>query len=455
MNYIKNYNDLVDHGFKKERQVALDCMNVALEAANTYQGTKNQISLSGSQLKAGNSIYDLNSIRNLYVVGAGKGSYPIACALDEILGARITDGIVAVKDPSAKQLINIRVLSTSHPVPDEDSLKAGEAIRDLSDNLQENDLVITCLTGGCSALMVLPVDGVSLADKKIVNKLLLSTGAPIYELNAVRKHISRIKGGNLLKMLQPAKVITLTQDTTPEFLPWPDPVLPDPSTFKDAISVLEKYEIWEQTPTAVKKYLLHGLENPELETPKDTQGFDHIILDTGNQRDACLAATEYARSMGYNAFILSTRIEGESKDVGSVLAGVAKEIQLDGRPFEAPCVLLSAGETRVALNSVNGEGGPNQELALGFAMNIEGYDNITLISIDSEGTDGPTDIAGGLTDSTTISRAKEKGIDIFEYLRKHDSSNALRKINDAVMTGPTGTNVVNLRVLVIGEKENK
>lgn len=453
MKYIKNYNDLVGHGFKVERQVALDCLNVALEAANTYEGTKRQLSLNGSLLYVGDAVYDLNTIRHIYVVGAGKGSYPIAKALNEILGSRITDGIVAVKDSNADELEYIRIVSTSHPVPDEESLMAGEAINCIAQNLHDDDLVITCLTGGCSSLMILPVDGVTLTDKKIMNGLLLSTGAPIFELNTVRKHISRIKGGNLLKMLQPAKVITLTQDTTPEFLPWPDPVLPDPSTFQDAINVLKKYEIWEQAPTNVRNYLLYGLEHPELETPKDTSKYNHLLLDTGNQRDACLAATEYARSIGYNAYVLSTRIEGESKEVGSVLAGIAKEIQLYGRPFETPCVLLSAGETRVTLNSSYGEGGPNQELALGFAINIEGYDNITLVSIDSEGTDGPTEIAGGITDATTIKNARKNDIDIFSYLKRHDSSNALMNLGDAVITGPTGTNVVNLRVLVIGSKE--
>lgn len=452
MNYIKNYNDLIGHGFRVERKVALDCINVALEAANTYRGTLRQLSLHGSLLHAGATVYDLTTIRNIYVVGAGKGSYPIAKAVDEILGTRITNGIVAVKDPAAEKLKYIQIVPASHPVPDEASLMVGEAIKAIAQNLHNDDLVITCLTGGCSSLMVLPVDGVSLEDKKIVNKLLLHTGAPIYELNAVRKHISQIKGGNLLKMLQPAKVITLTQNTTPEFLPWPDPVLPDPSTFKDAISVLKKYEIWEQTPINVRNYLIRGLEHPELETPKDTNGFNHILLDTGNQRDACLAAAEYARGLGYNAYILSTCIEGESKEVGSVLASIAKEIQLYGRPFKTPCVLLSAGETRVALGPIHGEGGPNQELVLGFAMNIEGYNNIAIVSIDSEGTDGPTEIAGGITDATTITLARKKAIDIFDYLKRHDSSNALRSLADAVFTGPTGTNIVNLRVMVIGNR---
>jgi glycerate-2-kinase len=300
--------------------------------------------------------------------------------------------------------------------------------------------------------MVLPVDGVSLQDKQAMNHLLLEIGAPIYEINAVRKHMSLIKGGGLLKMLQPAQVITLTQDTTPEQLPWPDPVLPDPTTFDDAIAILKKYEIWGRSPESIRNYLVRGTHEPALETMKSDSGIRHTILDTGNQRNACVAAMRYAKSKNYHAHILSTKIEGESRDVGSVLAGIAKEIQQYGRPFKAPCVLVSAGETRVALNGPCGKGGPNQELVLGFGLNIKNYDDIALVSIDSEGTDGPTEIAGGIVDSATVKRAREMGVDLFDALKTHDSSSALERLDGAVVTGPTGTNVVNLRVLVIGKK---
>ncbi|MCX5906867.1 MAG: DUF4147 domain-containing protein [Deltaproteobacteria bacterium] len=319
---------------------------------------------------------------------------------------------------------------------------------------QKGDLVFVCMTGGCSALMVLPVAGITLKDKIQVNKLLLRTGAHISEMNAVRKHLSLVKGGGLIPMLHPATVITLYQDTAPESLPWPDPCVPDNSTFADAIKVLKDYDFWDEAPESVKKHFLRGLEDPTLETPKSFQEVNHHLFDTGNPRDACLAAAAYARSIGYNGYVLSTKIEGESRHVGTVFAGIAKEIQLYGRPFAPPCFLASAGETTVAISGDAGEGGPNQELVLGFARAIRGFPGISLVSIDSEGTDGPTQIAGGITDGETAQRAESLQLDLFDLLKRHDSSTALGVLGDQVITGDTGTNVVNLRMLVIEKQGN-
>jgi glycerate-2-kinase len=203
----------------------------------------------------------------------------------------------------------------------------------------------------------------------------------------------------------------------------------------------------------VRRYLTRGLSEPSLETPKSFAGWDAHMFDTGNQRSACLAAVDRARAMGYGGHVLSTNLEGESREVGTVLSGIAKEIQRYRRPFAPPCVLVSAGETTVALPGLAGDGGPNQETVLGFAKNIAGYEGIALVSIDSEGTDGPTDIAGGIADGETARRCAEEGLDLFEALRTHNASPALRALGDAVITGPTGTNVVNLRVLVVEERE--
>jgi glycerate-2-kinase len=199
--------------------------------------------------------------------------------------------------------------------------------------------------------------------------------------------------------------------------------------------------------------LERGLEEPELETLKDATGFNSYMVDSGNQRDACEAAARYAESLGYNSAILSTKIEGESREVGAVLAGIAKEIKLYRRPFAPPCILVSAGETRVSISGECGQGGPNQELALGFALTIAGYDNVVLASIDSEGTDGPTQFAGGITDSSTSDAADRNGTDIFSALKRHDSLTALTTLGDAIQTIPTGTNVVNLRMMFINEDD--
>jgi glycerate-2-kinase len=428
-------------------------LNAALTKADTYKGTRRLIRLERKNLFVGDKVFDLSRVNHIYVVGAGKGSFPIALALDKILGKRITAGIVLVKDYGKEKLRHIRVLKAGHPVPDRMSLLGGYEVQKIASRASKDDLVFACMTGGCSALLVLPVRGVTLRDKIKMNQLLLKTGAHISEMNAVRKHLSLIKGGGLVKMFQPATVITLTQDTAPDFLPWPDPSLPDPSTFGDAIRVLKGYGIWDKAPKRVRNYLTLGMRNPSLETPKSFTGMETYLLDTANQRDACLAAVDYAKKRGYNAAVLSTKIEGEAKDAGMVLAGIAKEIQLYGRPFVPTCVLVSAGETTVAIHGPAGEGGPNQEFVLGFAKSISGYDGIAIVSIDSEGTDGPTQIAGGIGDGETVRRAEKLGIDLLNVLKRHDASTALTALRDAVITGPTGTNVVNLRMLVVEQRE--
>lgn len=452
-NYIQNHEQLLEHGCYQARKAALECLNAAIAAADTFKGTQALVRLKGNMLYVGDREFDLSKVDHIYVVGAGKGSFPIALALDKILGKRITRGVVLVKEAGKEKLKYIQIREAGHPVPDQRSLQGGYEIKEITSLAQKGDLVFACLTGGCSALMVLPVEGITLEDKIKVNQLLLKTGAPISELNAVRKHLSLVKGGGLGKMVHPATLITLTQATAPEFLPWPDPSLPDPSTFSDAIQVLKNYDIWGQIPEAVQNHLIRGLKDPNLETPKSFEGIEAYMYDTANPRTACMAAVEHAKRLGYNAAILSTKIEGESKEVGSVLAGIAKEMQLYGRPFEPPCVLASAGETTVTIQGVAGEGGPNQELVLGFAKSIQGYDGIAVVSIDSEGTDGPTQIAGGIADGTTVLRAKTLGIDLFEVIKQHDSSRALRALEDAVITGPTGTNVVNLRMVVVEKRK--
>ena len=450
MNYITNYDSLTGHGYQKERKIALDCLNVALDAASTYEGTKRTIRCGQECLYIGNHKLPFCQIHHIYVVGAGKGTFPIVKALDEILGSRIDGGIVALKEIT-EELSNpqIELIHAAHPVPDERSLEAGRKIAQLAASLTEKDLVFACITGGCSSLMALPPDEIPFDDIRLLGEELMKCGAPISEMNAIRKHTCRLKGGGLLKMLGRARVITLTQDTRPENLPWPDPMLADPSTFSDAIQALKKYDIWDRVSGRIQEYLVRGTKTPDMETLKSTDGIWHEIYDIGNQRSACEAAEKFAEKMGYHAMILSTKIEGEAKEVGCVLAGIAKEISLYNRPIQAPCVVISAGETRVTVGDICGNGGPNQEFVIGFAQNIKGYPNIVCASIDSEGTDGPTDIAGGITDETSMACAAERNIDVFEGLKYHDSSGILTKIDDAIYTVATGTNVVNLRVMVI------
>ena len=452
MSRVQNLNDLLAHGRSKTRSVALSCLDAALDAADTYKGTRRVVQRQGDKLTVGDQVFDLASLGDIYVVGAGKGSYPIAQALDEILGDDIKQGLVMVKEADRPPLKHIQVIVSGHPVPNPASLEGGRLLAKLAAGLGPKDLVFAAMTGGCSALLALPVAGVSLEDKIAVNRLLLRTGARIGEMNAVRKHLSLVKGGGLIKLLQPATVVTLTQDTAPDSLPWPDPSLPDPSTFADAVAMLKYYEIWDQVPQSVREHLEKGLADPSLETPKSFAGWRTYMYDTGNQRDACLAAVARARELGYQGAVLSTKLEGESREVGIMLAGIAKEIQLYGRPFAAPFVLASAGESTVTVHG-HGRGGPNMETVLGFARYIENYPGVALASIDSEGTDGPTDAAGGLADDLTLARSRELGLDLKGLLKENDSLAGLEALGDVVLTGATGTNVVNLRVLVVDKRE--
>jgi glycerate-2-kinase len=453
MSHFRNFPELTSHGAVAARRTALACLDAALAAADTYAGTRRVVSVEDGCVRLGDFRHELRPGGRIFVVGAGKGSFPIARALDEVLGPRITRGVVAIKEEPPARLSHIRVITAGHPVPDVRSLQAGREVEAIAGQAKPDDLVIACMTGGCSALLVLPVEGVTLEDKITLNRLLLRTGARIGEMNAVRKHVSQLKGGGLVKLFQPATVVTLTQDTAPESLPWPDPCLPDPSTFAEAIAVLQRYEIWDGAPENVRRHLTRGLREPGLETPKTFEGWTTCMVDTGNQRSACEAAAETARRLGYHAQILSTNLEGESREVGTVLAGIAKEIHRYGRPFAAPCVLVSAGETTVAIPGACGEGGPNQEAVLGFARNIAGFPGIALVSIDSEGTDGPTDLAGGIADGETLERCRAGSLDLFGALKRHDAAPLLRALGDAVVTGATGTNVVNLRVLVVEARE--
>lgn len=447
---IRNYEQLIGHGYTKGREIVLAMAERGISAVNTYENTKRLIHIDGQELKTGSTIYDLREIGKIYLIGAGKGSFLIAQALDEILGKRIEEGVVSVKKAENRRLEDIQVVEAGHPIPDKMSEYSAKRAIEIAKKAKENDLVFTPITGGSSSLMSLPVSGITLKDIKDVNLQLLNSGAAIKEMNAIRKHLSAIKGGRLVQDIHPAKMIVLTLDTTLE-IPrwWPDLALPDSSTFKEAIKVLENYNLWRKIPESVKKHFLRGLTDPSLETPKSFKGMKVEIHNLGNQATACEAALRKANGLGVEGWILSTNIEGEAREVGTAIAGVAKEINRFHRPIKPPCVLISGGETTVAVIGRHGKGGPNQEFVLGFARKIRNYKKIVALSIDTDGIDGASEMAGGIVDDQTMRRAKEKGIDIFEELRRHNSSHVLSTLGDAIMTGESGTNVMDLRIIFI------
>jgi len=448
---VKNREQMLSHGCRKGRRIALEIIEHAIKAVDPYRKVMKLVRVESSRkLIVDKLTYDLSKIGDIYVVGAGKATFSIAKALEDILGQRLMKGVVIVKRGHGGKLGRTEVLEASHPIPDGASVKASRKIVNIAKQAKERDLVFCAITGGASALMSLPPGKITLEDKKKVTKLLLKSGATLYEINTVRKHISAIKGGKLAKYIHPAEIVNLIVIDEVEGLPW-GPTVPDTTTFQDAARVLRKYNLWRAIPGSVKDYLSDGLRNPSLETPKpkDFTGLKVHNVVLADIRSVCQAAREKARSLGLNSMILSTRLEGESKEVGTVLGCIAKEIEERREILKPPCVLILGGETTVKLSKHWGKGGPSQEFALGSALKIGGSEKIIVASVDTDGTDGPTDIAGGIVDGYTLKRAGEKGLDIFTSLSEHNSSRVLRALDDAIMTGPTGTNVADLNIVVI------
>jgi glycerate 2-kinase len=452
MSYIKNRKRLLSHGNIKLREAALDIIDHALAQADPYRATRNLVQVDGNYLVVGEMRFELNEHQRIFLLGGGKATYPIARALEDLLGERITDGVVICKYGQEGKLSRARLYHASHPIPDRAGFEASRQAIALARQTQPNDIVFGCVTGGSSALMPLPVDGVTLEDKKEVNRLLLTCGANIYEINAVRKHLSQIKGGRLARAVHPrAQLINLTvSDVTGDELDYiTDPTVPDSSFLEDARTTLTKYDLWVRVPASVAKFL--KATGPEHETPKTADLADHNLHSFILVKSAsvCEAAADKASELGFKTMILSTVIEGESKELGRTFAAIAAEIISNQRPLNPPCTVIGGGETTVKIDGTAGEGGPNQEFSLAAAPGLDRIGNVVVVGLDSDGTDGPTDVAGGIVDNQTSARANDLGMDLFAPLANHDVTPALKKLGDEIETGATGTNVNDLKFMLI------
>lgn len=447
---IKNKLALTSHGNAVGRKLIIDIIEYTLEALNPRDSVRRIIRIENRKLKVDRLEYALSKIKDIYVLGAGKGSVFIAEAIEDVLGDRIKDGLIVEKKGQSRKLEKIRILEAGHPIPDMAGYKAARSMFEIAKQAKDGDIVFFCVTGGASALLPFPAGGINLKDKIEMTDMLLKSGAKIEEINAIRKHISSIKGGRLARHIHPAEIINLIVVDEVAGAPW-GPTVPDNTTFLDAIYALKKYGLYDRTPSSIRTHLEQGLKNPALETPKSADFQDikvhNIILS--NAEKACEFAHARAKDLGLNSIILSTVIEGESREVGTVLAGIAKEIAKNRRPIAPPCAVISGGEMTVTIPQEPGEGGPNQEFVLSFSLMIDRNERIVVASIDTDGTDGPTGIAGGIVDGYTVERAEELNIDISEHVMKHNASYVLKRLKDAIYTGPTGTNVMNLRVIVI------
>lgn len=401
-------------------------------------------------MSAGSVKYHLDRFERIWVVGAGKASATMAGAVEKILGKKITGGLINTKYEHHAPLRRIELNECGHPVPDDAGVNGARRIATIAREATEDDLVLCLVSGGASALLPLPVDSVSLQDKQATTKLLLECGANIHQINTVRKHISAIKGGQLAAMAWPATVVSLIlSDVIGNDL---DVIgsgitAPDRSTFADALAILDRFALRERVPASVRSYLEAG----DGETPKA----DHPVfrktqnLIVGGNDLALNAAAEHAKELGYRTLVLSSFIEGETKDVARVHAAIAKEIHHSGRPVRVPACVISGGETTVTIHG-EGKGGRNQEFALAAALDLDGVPRAVALSAGTDGTDGPTDAAGAIADGNTVAHGASVGMNARDYLAANDSYTFFDSINDLIRTGPTGTNVMDVRVLLVG-----
>jgi hydroxypyruvate reductase len=387
------------------------------------------------------------------VVGAGKASGAMAATMEAELGDRIADGLVAVKDGYRAATRRIRLVEAGHPVPDARGEEAARQIRALAESAEADDLLLVLVSGGGSALTPAPAPPITLADKQEMTRLLLTAGANINQLNAVRKHCSLLKGGQLARAAAPARVHALLLSDVigdPLDVIASGPTAPDGSTFAEALGILDRFDLRRRAPAAVVARLERGARGEIPETPKADDPVFHHVTNTviGNNLLVVDAAAARARSLGYAPHVLTRALEGEAREVAGRLVALAREVRAGRGPVAPPACLIAGGETTVTVRG-GGSGGRCQEWALAASIELDGVDGIVALAAGTDGTDGPTAAAGALADGASAGRARATGHDLAAHLAANDSNPALAALGDLVVTGPTNTNLLDLYLLLI------
>jgi len=443
---------------KKMRIEAQEIFKSAVESVNPYQAVRRFVRVEGGRLSAGPEdqpvvALNMNEYDRILVVGGGKATAPMAKAMEELLGSRISQGIINVKYGVGADLTITEIVEASHPLPDMNGIEGTSKILDLLQNAGEKDLVFSLISGGGSALLVQPAGGITLEEMQDLTRSLLECGASIDEINTLRKHISSVKGGQMARAAMPATTINLMlSDVVGDSMDViaSGPFVPDTSTFEDALDIITKYDL-KEVPAAIQSHLAAGMEGRIPETPKaGDPAFDRVHnLIIGSNILALQAAEERAKSMGYNTLILSSMIEGETREVARVHTGIAREMVKTGRPVSCPGCLISGGETTVTIRG-KGLGGRNQEFCLAAALELKGLSpRIVVLSGGTDGDDGPTNAAGAIVDPMTVRRGKEAGISASDFLGNNDAYHFFEKTDDLLITGPTGTNVMDVRLVLV------
>ncbi len=438
---------------KKYREHLESIFQAGLDAVDPMEAVARAVSRKDNDLIVVGKTYRLDEYERIFVIGAGKAGAPMARAMEEILGDRLESGRITVKYGHTVPLDTVVTKEAGHPIPDEQGIAGAEEIVKLANEAGEKDLVFCVISGGGSALLVSPAEGISLQEKQAVTSELLACGASIEEINTVRKHMSKVKGGQLARACSPATVVTLILSDVvgdPLDVIASGPTVPDTSSFEECLEIVKRYELAGKLPASVMKRIEGGAKGAVPETPKEGEEvFERVQNEiVGNSLSAVLAASRKAESLGYSPLVLSTRIEGETREVAHVHAAIFREVLATGFPLKPPACILSGGETTVTLKG-KGKGGRNQEFSLAVALHIQGEDRIFFLSGGTDGTDGPTDAAGAFADGTTVERARGLNMDALQTLDANDSYPLFDALGDLLITGPTNTNVMDLRICLI------
>jgi hydroxypyruvate reductase len=436
---------------RAERRLRADALRVfraAVASASPREAVLRFLRRDGETLWAGRRRYALDRVERIWVVGAGKASAAMAQGVERVLGARIRGGAITVKYGHGAKLRRVEITEAGHPVPDAAGVAGAEAIARIADGAGADDLVIALISGGASALMVQPAAGIALAEKQEVTRLLLASGASIHEMNAVRKHLSGLKGGQLAQRAAPARVVALLlSDVIGDNLDviGSGPTAPDSSTFAGALEVLDRYGLRARVPAPVRERLERGARGEEAETPKPGDPlFERVQnLVVGSNALAVEEAARTARGLGYRPLVLTTSLDGEAREQARMLVAMAREAQQSGRPGKAPLCLLAGGETVVTLRGA-GKGGRNQEFALAAALALQGSRGVSVLAGGTDGTDGPTDAAGAVVTGETVARGAALGLSAQDALARNDAYPYFDATGELIRTGPTGTNVMDL-----------
>lgn len=438
---------------RQAHEVFQQVLAAALRAVDPAAAVRTCLRIENNALVVNGRALPVGNFRRVLVVGAGKASAPMAAAVEEIFaptGLPLA-GVVNVRYSHTAPTQHVRIHQAGHPLPDQAGVAGSREIAALLQGTNEHDLVVCVISGGGSALLTLPVEGISLDDLQATTDLLLRAGASIGELNTLRKHLDCLKGGGLAELAAPATVVALVLSDVvgnPLDVIASGPTVPDPSTWADVAAVLDRYILWEHIPASIAERVQSGVCGDIPDTLKPTApAFEHVnTVLVGSNLVACQAAAAEAERLGLPSLLLTTCVEGEAREVGRVLAGFLREVHQSGHPLPRPCCLVAGGETTVTVRGA-GKGGRNQEVALAAAAALQDVPDVLLASIGTDGSDGPTDAAGAWVDGTTFERAIRAGLDPARHLAENDSYPFFNHLGNLVTTGPTNTNVNDLYLL--------